>query len=340
MTKIQELVSAGARSEKEVRRHLKIFVQRELYRGQQEPLKTIRRFYPSEATIRSHIYKSIVKEKLSKIDQEDLLRKVELWEKTSPDDSFAYHPYATYASEEESTRPEEDSGRESGNEGEDERIIKTSKKGLLFFHQSKDQRRLLEWYGNEICMLQSSPKILETPMHVPFPLQCWDVIAKLRGYNNIAKGRGKTKGSRIFQSVSRFLSKIVDATYKTTRYSLPLFFVVVKTNVDYQIVGSFVVQSETTDAIFEALSVLKSWNQKWNPSCFMVDYSEEEMSAIGNLFPGSSISNCLKEWLINIWVLKNIDGGVALTAETILTKKSRIITVISNWITVPWGGIK
>ena len=46
-------------------------------------------------------------------------------------------------------------------------------------------------------------------MHVPFRLQCWDVIAKLRGYNNIAKGRGKTKGSRIFQSVSRFLSKIV-----------------------------------------------------------------------------------------------------------------------------------
>ena len=54
---------------------------------------------------------------------------------------------------------------------------------------------------------------------------------------------------------------MLDATYKTTRYNLPLFFVVVKTNVDYQIVGSFVVQSETTDAIFEvfeALSVLKS----------------------------------------------------------------------------------
>jgi len=59
------------------------------------------------------------------------------------------------------------------------------------------------------CMLQSSPKIHETPMHVPFPLQCWHVIAKLRGYSNIAKGMGKTKGSRILQSVSRFLSKIV-----------------------------------------------------------------------------------------------------------------------------------
>ena len=46
-------------------------------------------------------------------------------------------------------------------------------------------------------------------MHVPFPLQCWEVTSKLHGYNNVAKGRGKTKGSRIFQSVSRFLSKIV-----------------------------------------------------------------------------------------------------------------------------------
>ena len=94
------------------------------------------------------------------------------------------------------------------NEGEDEQILKTSTKGLLFIHQSKDQRRLLERYGNEICML--------------------------------------------------------DATYKTTRYSLPLFFVVVKTNIDYQIMGSCIVQSEATDAIFEGLSVLKSWNQKWN----------------------------------------------------------------------------
>ena len=63
--------------------------------------------------------------------------------------------------------------------------------------------------GSEEKELQSSPKILETPMHVPFCLQCWDVIAKLRGYNNITKWRGKRKGSRIFQSASRFLSKIV-----------------------------------------------------------------------------------------------------------------------------------
>lgn len=89
-------------------------------------------------------YKSFVKETFSTIDQEDHLRKVELWKKTSPYDSFAYHPYATYASEEESTQPEEDSDRKSHNEGEDKQILKTSTKGLLFVHQSKYQRRLLE----------------------------------------------------------------------------------------------------------------------------------------------------------------------------------------------------
>ena len=43
----------------------------------------------------------------------------------------------------------------------------------------------------------------------------WEIKIKPRitlnhnSYNNIVKGRGKTKGSRIFQSPSRFLSKIV-----------------------------------------------------------------------------------------------------------------------------------
>ena len=32
---------------------------------------------------------------------------------------------------------------------------------------------------------------------------------------------------------------LLDATYKTTRYNLPLFFLVVKTNVNYAVVGGF-----------------------------------------------------------------------------------------------------
>jgi hypothetical protein len=60
----------------------------------------------------------------------------------------------------------------------------------------------------------------------------------------------------------------MDATYKTTKYELALFFVAVKTNVGYSVVGEFVVQSETTDQIAEALSILSSWNPEWQPPFF------------------------------------------------------------------------
>ena len=47
----------------------------------------------------------------------------------------------------------------------------------------------------------------------------------------------------------------LDAIYKTMRYDLPLFFPVVKTNVNCIGVGSFITQSETTAAIQELLAV-------------------------------------------------------------------------------------
>ena len=79
---------------------------------------------------------------------------------------------------------------------------------------------------------------------------------------------------------------LLDATYKTTRYAIPLFFLVVKTNSDYQVVGSFAVQDETTIAITEALGILKNWNTYWSSKCFMVDNCEEEISSIECTFQG------------------------------------------------------
>ena len=78
---------------------------------------------------------------------------------------------------------------------------------------------------------------------------------------------------------------LLDATYKTTRYALPLFFVAVKTNVDYQPVCAFVTQDETTSSIREALEILKSWNPAWQPEVFFTDYCEQEISAIKGMFP-------------------------------------------------------
>jgi len=73
--------------------------------------------------------------------------------------------------------------------------------------------------------------------------------------------------------------------YSTTKYSLPFYFPVVNTNMEYKVVVSFVTQSETTDAVKEALSVIKKWNPDWAPKHFMVDYAEEEISEVEDLFP-------------------------------------------------------
>ena len=85
---------------------------------------------------------------------------------------------------------------------------------------------------------------------------------------------------------------LMDATYKTTKYELPLFFIAVKTNVGYSPVADFVVQSETTDQIAEALKVLRSWNVEWQPPYFMTDYSEAELAAIKKVFPNCQTYLC------------------------------------------------
>ena len=80
-----------------------------------------------------------------------------------------------------------------------------------------------------------------------------------------------------------------DATHKTTRYLVPLFFLVVKANVDYQNVGTFVCEGESTENITEALNIIKDWNPGWKPLYFMTNYSDEEITSIETLFPGNSI---------------------------------------------------
>lgn len=101
---------------------------------------------------------------------------------------------------------------------------------FLYVHQSQDQKRLMQIYGNEICLL--------------------------------------------------------DATYQTSKYALPLFFVVVPTNISYQVVGTFMLSKETSGAIGEALTELSNWNPEWKPSFWMTDYDTAERNAVENLFPG------------------------------------------------------
>ena len=79
---------------------------------------------------------------------------------------------------------------------------------------------------------------------------------------------------------------LLDATYKTTGYALPLFFTVVKTNVDYQIVALFFAENETQGAITEALEVIKSWNSQFSLKFGLTDYCNEEIKSLESTFPG------------------------------------------------------
>ena len=87
--------------------------------------------------------------------------------------TFVHYSEVTNCAEDEDTEDNEE-------EDDNEDILPKSTNGLLFVHQTNNQKRLLQRYGNELSLL--------------------------------------------------------DATYKTTKYTLALFFLVAKTNVNYQIV--------------------------------------------------------------------------------------------------------
>ena len=77
---------------------------------------------------------------------------------------------------------------------------------------------------------------------------------------------------------------LLDATYKTTRYALPLFFVVVQTNVNFQVCCVIVLQEESTEMITKALKIFKEWNPMVFPKYAFVDFDEREIASLDIVF--------------------------------------------------------
>ena len=51
-----------------------------------------------------------------------------------------------------------------------------------------------------------------------------------------------------------------------------LFFLAIKTNCGYAIVGSFITQHETSSFIGETLGILKKWNPEWSVKVWLTDF--------------------------------------------------------------------
>ena len=104
----------------------------------------------------------------------------------------------------------------------------------------------------------------------------------------------------------------MDATYKTCKLALPLFFLVVRTNVGYSVVAEFIIQHEDTTSISEALSILRNkWDQlDIEVGNFMIDCQQSEENAIRAVFPDSVVYLCafhrLQAWLR--WIVNTKNG--------------------------------
>ena len=248
--KIHELVSEGITDTPEVKKALKHYTLHVLCQ-EQKPELTNRAYFPTTTDVRNHIYKAQRACQLSKLDQENLQLKTELWEKQAPTSLFHFRPYKSAVPDSEECHSAE----------QENSFVQM----LLYVHQEPWQQQLLKRYGNTISLM--------------------------------------------------------DATYKTTKYELALFFVAVKTNVGYSVVGEFVVQSETADQITEALSILSSWNPDWKPPFFMTDYSEAEIGAISTVFPTCEIYLCdfHREQAWEQWTKERKHGLSSNDAEVLLS---------------------
>lgn len=113
---------------------------------------------------------------------------------------------------------------------------------------------------------------------------------------------------------------LMDATYRTTKYDLPLFFICVKTNCNYMVVAEFIIGSESVEAIVEPLKILQEWNPSWNPQYFITDYSDAEIAALEEVFHNVVVYICdfHREQAWTRWVHERKHGLSQYDADLLL----------------------
>ncbi|XP_061188387.1 uncharacterized protein LOC133196526, partial [Saccostrea echinata] len=169
--KLGKLVGHGVTSVSEMQRHLHVFVETMLFKDTKRPALTDAAYYPTDETIRAHIYlaqlrlrykdkdllKSLISSKSNfysvKIFKE---YKVAEWQDSYPRDNFIFMPAS------DSTPSDRDilQDVECVEQDDDDEVypqIQTAETTEFFFcHQSEFQRHLLYRYGNSLCFLDTT----------------------------------------------------------------------------------------------------------------------------------------------------------------------------------------
>ena len=169
------------------------------------------------------------------------------------------------------------------------------KRRLTMIDQDSIAELVKEWQcknPNDKFLFQPYKEVDEVRLHAMTGITVEEELEdELKIRQKIAKQQVLFVHQTSFQShlLRRYGNHVcfLDPVYRTVKYALPIFFLTVKTNVDYQIAASFIVQDESKESTKEALEVLKSWNPDWKPKIFMVDNDAEEISAVEEVFQGT-----------------------------------------------------
>ena len=122
ISKIHQLVSEGVNNVDEMERHINIYKKNELFQGKSMPSTFNRRWSPTRQDFANHIYSATMKNRMSKVDQENVSSLIDQWKKDNPNDMFFFRQYDSVSEE----------------------------MRLLLVHQTNWQKRLLQLYGNII----------------------------------------------------------------------------------------------------------------------------------------------------------------------------------------------
>ena len=119
---------------------------------------------------------------------------------------------------------------------------------------------------------------------------------------------------------------LMDATYKTTKYALPLFFVFVHCNIGYKVVASFICQNEDADSISEALSYHQVMEHLVESIIFHGGFFRCRINAIEQQFPNSQVYICdfhrIQAW--QRWSRTGKNGLTAGQQEAFLAMLQRV----------------
>jgi len=85
---------------------------------------------------------------------------------------------------------------------------------------------------------------------------------------------------------------LMDSTYNTTLYGLPLLVLSVPTNAGYFVVATLLLIDETTSSIQKAIQLVCDWCPEWKPKYIMSDYATSQISAVEAVFPGNWFLSC------------------------------------------------